>query len=201
MGRTPRATSRQTINTMAIFSDSEFDNLALPIREKDLHKHPTVKHIFGSITISDIPIIKYVALLYDVKSPMRLKIPDVAMRKEECAEMAELKDNIESIFDLSHEKVLGYINAYLKYQSSKVWAVLAANEEVLWQYQQELLTPIVNYKNDKDKLQALDMKSKLMNECDAIIKRIDAYEEKLFGDNKQEKEKIINFTPETIANI
>lgn len=186
---------------MAIFSDSEFDNLALPIREKDLHKHPTTKHIFGSITASEVPVIKYVALLYDVKSPMRLKIPDVDMRKEECAEMSELKDGKEDIFNLSNDKILGYINSYLKFQSSKVWAVLTANEEVLWQYQQELLTPIKDFKNDKDKLQALDMKSKLMNECDSIIRRIESYEEKLFGDNHQEKDKIINFTPETIANI
>jgi hypothetical protein len=189
------------LNTMAIFSDSEFDNLALPIREKDLHKHPTTKHIFGSITASEVPVIKYVALLYDVKSPMRLKIPDVDMRKEECAEMSELKDGKEDIFNLSNDKILGYINSYLKFQSSKVWAVLTANEEVLWQYQQELLTPIKDFKNDKDKLQALDMKSKLMNECDSIIRRIESYEEKLFGDNHQEKDKIINYTPETIANI
>jgi hypothetical protein len=185
---------------MATFSSSEFKEILIPIEGKDLHKDPLIVQIFGAVTISDIPLIKYVALLYDVKSPMRLKIPDVSLRKEECAEMAGIKD-VESIFDLSHEKILGYINTYLRFQSSKVWAVLAANEEVLWQYQQELLTPIVNFKNDKDKLQALEIKTKLMNECDAIIKRIEAYEDKLFGDNKQEKDKIINYTPESIANI
>lgn len=185
---------------MATFTSSEFKEILIPIEGKDLHKDDMITQIFGAITISDIPLIKYVALLYDVKSPMRLKIPDVNLRKEECAELAGIKDT-DSIFDLSHEKVLGYINAYLRFQSSKVWAVLAANEEVLWQYQQELLTPIVNFKNDKDKLQALEIKTRLMNECDAIIKRIEAYEEKLFGDNKQEKDKIINYTPESIANI
>lgn len=78
---------------------------------------------------------------------------------------------------------------------------MTANEEVLWQYQQELLTPIMNYKNDKDKLQALEIKTKLMQECDAIIKRIEAYEEKIFGDNIDKKKEILNLTPESIANV
>lgn len=78
---------------------------------------------------------------------------------------------------------------------------MTANEEVLWQYQQELLTPIRDFKNDKDKLQALEIKTKLMQECDAIIKRIDAYEEKIFGDNIDKKKEILNLTPESIANV
>lgn len=78
---------------------------------------------------------------------------------------------------------------------------MTANEEVLWQYQQELLTPIMNYKNDKDKLQALEIKTKLMIECDSIIKRIEAYEEKIFGDNDDKKKEILNLTPESIANV
>jgi hypothetical protein len=71
----------------------------------------------------------------------------------------------------------------------------------LWQYQQELLTPIRDFKNDKDKLQALEIKTKLMQECDSIIKRIDAYEEKIFGDNTDKKKEILNLTPESIANV
>lgn len=78
---------------------------------------------------------------------------------------------------------------------------MTANEEVLWQYQQELLTPIRDFKNDKDKLQALEIKTKLMQECDSIIKRIDAYEEKIFGDNTDKKKEILNLTPESIANV
>jgi hypothetical protein len=187
---------------MALFSDKDFEELRLDVFAKDFSKNPLVKQIFGEqVSSSDLTIIKYIVLLYDVKSPLRLKIPDIINRKEECAEMVGLKSGREELFDLSHPKVLGYINMYLRYQSSKVWSVLAANEEVLWQYQQELLTPIQNFKSDKDKLQALEIKTKLMQECDAIIKRIDAYEEKLFGDNKEKKDQILTMTPESIANV
>lgn len=188
---------------MATFLISEFENLTLPINEKDLHKNSVATQIFGDkIPSGHTPMLKYVALLYDMKSPLRLKIPDINLRKQECAEIAGLKNGEEDgIFDLSNDNILVYINSYLRYQSSKVWAILAANEEVLWQYQQELLTPIRDFKNDKDKLQALEIKSKLMGECDAIIKRIESYEDKIFGDNKEKKEIIRNITPESIANL
>jgi hypothetical protein len=186
---------------MAIFSQKDLDNLAIPIGEDNLEKHSDVIEIFGKQSKADVPLIKYVALLYDQKSPMRLKIPDINERKRECASIAGLPKNSEEIFNLNDDKVLVYINAYLRHQSSKVWAILSANEEVLWQYQQELLTPIKDFRSDKDKLQALEIKTKLMQECDAIIKRIEAYEDKLFGDNKDKKSEILKMSPESIANI
>ena len=188
---------------MATFALTEFENLTLPISEKDLRTHPTTHQIFGErVPSADIPVLKYVALLYDIKSPLRLKIPDISLRKQECAEIAGISNADDlGIFDLSHDNILSYINSYLRHQSSKMWAILAANEEVLWQYQSELLTPITQFKNDKDKLQALEIKSKLMAECDAIIKRIDSYEDKIFGDNKDKKDVIRNITPESIANL
>jgi hypothetical protein len=185
---------------MALFSEKEFKDMLIPIMDKDLNKNPIITQIFGNID-DDIDVIKYIALMYDSKSPLRLKLPEIKGRKEEAASIAGLPDKSDDIFDLTHPNMLGYVNAYLRYQSSKIWAVLAANEEVLWQYQQELLTPIRDFKNDKDKLQALEIKSKLMGECDAIIKRIDAYEEKLFGDNLEKKDDVLNFTPESIANV
>lgn len=186
---------------MALYTNDELEKILLPLEEKNLDKNPLALQIFGKITKSDIPLIRYIALLYDKNSPLRNKIPDINERKEECASIAGITSGKDQIFDLSNEKVVGYINVYLRHQSSKIWAILAANEDVLWQYQQELMKPITDFKNDKDKLQALEIKTKLMNECDAIIKRIESYEEKLFGDNLDKKDEIINYTPENIANI
>ena len=186
---------------MALFSNEDFNELLIPALDKELGKNPILKQIFGPVPPSDINLIRYVSLLYDQKSPLRLKIPDIVERKQECAMMAGLPKDSDEIFDLSHDNILKYINVYLRYQSSKLWAILAANEEVLWQYQVELLCPITGFKNDKDKLQALEIKSKLMAECDAIIKRIEAYEDKLFGDNKDKKKEVLNLTPESIANV
>lgn len=186
---------------MALYTTDELDKILLPLDDENLNQNPLAKQIFGKFPKLDTPILRYVALMYDKNSPLRSKIPEISERKEECASLAGIKTGKEQIFDLSHEKIVGYINVYLRYQSSKIWAVLAANEDVLWQYQQELFKPITDFKNDKDKLQALEIKTKLMSECDAIIKRIESYEEKLFGDNDDKKEEILNYTPENIANI
>jgi hypothetical protein len=188
-------------NIMALFNKEDFADLAIPIYDSNLAKNPIIKQVFGNPPASDIPILIYVALIYDQKSPLRLKISNIQERKEEAAEMAGIKKDTSDIFDLKDNSILAYINSYLRYQSSKVWSILAANEEVLWQYQGELLSPITAYKTDKDKLQALEIKSKLMAECDAIIKRIEAYEDKLFGDTKEKKSEILNLTPEAIANV
>jgi hypothetical protein len=75
---------------MAIFTDSEYNNILLPVNDKDLHKNPLVHQIFGKVSADDIPMLRYIALLYDIKSPLRLKIPDIVERKEECAEMANI---------------------------------------------------------------------------------------------------------------
>jgi hypothetical protein len=194
-------TPRRPPKIMALFNKEDFEDLAIPIYDSNLAKNPIIKQVFGNPPSSDIPILIYVALIYDQKSPLRLKISNIQERKEEAAEMAGIKGDASDIFDLKDNNILAYINSYLRYQSSKVWSILAANEEVLWQYQGELLSPITAYKTDKDKLQALEIKSKLMAECDAIIKRIEAYEDKLFGDTKEKKSEILNLTPEAIANV
>jgi hypothetical protein len=186
---------------MGLFAESDFNSLMIPVFKKDFLKEASCIRVFGKIANSEEAVIRYIALLYDQKSPIRIKISDILERKQECAELAGLKDGEDTIFNLKDKKVIGYINAYIRNQSSKIWAILAANEEVLWQYQQELLNPITEWKTDKDKLQALEIKSKLMAECDAIIKRIESYETKLFGDNLDKKDDVINFTPESIANI
>lgn len=185
---------------MALFKDSDFNDLLIDINDKNLDKNELIIQMYGKLGKSDLPIIRYISLMYDQRSPLRQKIANIVNRKEEASSIAGLDDTTD-IFDLSNDKLIRYINIYLRRQSSKIWAILSANEEVLWQYQQELLKPITDFKNDKDKLQALEIKSKLMSECDAIIKRIEAYEEKIFGDLKEKKDEIINYTPESIANI
>lgn len=185
---------------MALFKDSDFADLLIDINDKALDKNLLVKQIFGTISKSDIPLIRYISLIYDQRSPLRQKLANIQSRKEEASRISGI-NNADDIFDLNEEKMIAYINAYLRFQSSKVWAIMTSNEEVLWQYQQELMKPITDFKNDKDKLQALEIKSKLMSECDSIIKRIESYEDKIFGDATDKKDEIINYTPESIANI
>ena len=184
---------------MALFSEHDFKDLTINPFDDNLANNRVVSQLFGKLSPSDEKLLRYIILLYDNKSPLRQKIPLLSDRKKECAELSKISRKDE-VFDLSYPNMITYVSKYLRYQQSKAWSILMANEEVLWQYQSELLTPITTFKNDKDKLQALEIKSKLMAECDAIIKRIESYEEKLFGDNLDKKDEILAMTPENIAN-
>lgn len=200
---------------MAVFSDEAFNNLCVPIyKEEDvLEKYKyDLKKIFGGLfkhrRVDLEKLVKYVIYMYDLSSPMRELFTDMSIRKTECAMLAgyDIKKDekrLERIYILEDRDIVEMISSYLKFQNHKTWAMLTTNEEVLWQYQKELLQPITEFKQDKEKLQALDIKSKLMNESDSIINRIKNYEDKIFGDNKevQSKLKQAKTSPETIAYV
>lgn len=189
---------------MAVISEKEFEALSIPINKanNELEKNETVLQIFGRLaTKSNIPLIKYIVLMYDQKSPYRTKIVELRERKLEAKARAALTFDPDELISREGSDMPTMISSFLRFQNSKVWAALISNEEVLWQYQQELLAPITTYKDDKMKLQALEIKSKLMQECDAILKRLESYEEKIFGGNIEYKKEILGTSPESIAGI
>lgn len=180
-----------------ILDKKSFANLCIPVYGDKLFMKKydkLIKKIFpGLWTVRRIDldkIISYVVYMYDLQSPMRKFFSDIGERKKECAVLAGYdleadKKRVEKIFDFTDSNITDLVTAFLKYQNNKAWAVLQSNEEVLWQYHQELLNPITVFKQDKEKLQALEIKSKLMHECDAIIKRIEVYQDKIFGGDQR----------------
>ena len=188
---------------MAVISEKEFESLSIPIsKTADLEKNEIVSQVFGRLaTKSNVPLIKYIVLMYDQKSPLRTKIVELRERKLEAKHRSGLSFDPDELISDKGSGMTTLINSFLRFQHSKVWAALVANEEVLWQYQKELLLPITEFKDDKMKLQALEIKSKLMQECDAILKRVESYEEKIFGGNIEYKKEILGTSPESIAGI
>jgi len=198
---------------MAIFEKENFNRLYIDIYDKknviknNLEK---ITNAFGLVDDSrnDIEkLIKYIMYMYDKNSPMREMYQELEERKTECALLSGYKESkdkkiLKELFNLTDKRACKLISSFLKFQNHKTWAMLLSNEEVLWQYQQELLRPITDFRQDKEKLQALDIKSKLMNECDSMIKRIEGYENKIYGDDNKLKEEMKNATsPENIAYV
>ena len=198
---------------MAIFEKENFNRLYIDIYDKknviknNLEK---ITNAFGLVDDSrnDIEkLIKYIMYMYDKYSPRREMYQELEERKTECALLSGYKESkdkkiLKELFNLTDKRACKLISSFLKFQNHKTWAMLLSNEEVLWQYQQELLRPITDFRQDKEKLQALDIKSKLMNECDSMIKRIEGYENKIYGDDNKLKEEMKNATsPENIAYV
>jgi len=198
---------------MAIFEKENFNGLYIDIYDKKKiirNNLGKITNAFGLVDDSrnDIEkLIKYIIYMYDKNSPMREMYQELEERKMECALLSGYKESINKkilieLFNLTDKRACKLISSFLKFQNHKTWAMLLSNEEVLWQYQQELLRPITDFRQDKEKLQALDIKSKLMNECDSMIKRIEGYENKMYGDDKKLKEAMKNVTsPENIAYV
>lgn len=198
-----------------ILDKKSFANLCIPVYgEKDiLTKYDRlIKKVFpGLYKIRRVDIdslICYIVFMYDMQSPMRKFFSDIDERKKECAVLAGYdlqadKARVGRLFDFTDKNITEMTTSFLKYQNNKAWAILQSNEEVLWQYHQELLNPITNFKQDKEKLQALEIKSKLMNECDAIIKRIEMYEDKIFGGDQRLISQVNSApaSPESIAYV
>tara|TARA_R100001463_G_scaffold28672_3_gene65641 strand:- start:9439 stop:10071 length:633 start_codon:yes stop_codon:yes gene_type:complete len=198
---------------MAIFTKETFEELFINVYEqknivkKNLDKVTDAFGLVVDIRPDIEKLIKYIIYMYDKNTPMRELYQELQERKVECALLSgysEKKDKtiLEELYNLTDKRACELISSFLKYQNHKSWALLVSNEEVLWQYQQELLNPITDFRQDKEKLQALEIKSKLMNECDSIIKRIEGYEEKIYGDDKKLKDAMKNITsPENIAYV
>lgn len=198
-----------------ILDKKSFANLCIPVYgEKDiLNKYDKlIKKVFPGLykirRVDMDSLICYIVFMYDINSPMRKFFSDIDERKKECAVLAGYdlqadKARVGRLFDFTDKNITEMTTSFLKYQNNKAWAVLQSNEEVLWQYHHELLSPIINFKQDKEKLQALEIKSKLMNECDAIIKRIEMYEDKIFGGDQRLIAQVNSSptSPESIAYV
>lgn len=129
-------------------------------------------------------LIRYILYMYDKGSPMRIFYPDVTRRKEECAKLSfyNLRDDKErliEIFSLSDEEVSDIITNFIIWQDSMIWSAYVTSTQVYWEYQREMFVSISTVKDDKQKMDALNSKAKLMKESDGLILSIEAYERKL----------------------
>lgn len=152
--------------------------------------------------------IKYILYMYDIGSPMRRQYSNMTQRKEECAVLAGFKldrqkdaNDAKKLYNFEDDIYTNFVVEFLKHQHNKTWSLLVSNEEVLYQIQAELMKPVTLSRGDKETLQGYEVKDKLMERCDSIIKRIEAYEDKIFGQDKLllEKVKSSPITPEQIA--
>ncbi len=95
------------------------------------------------------------------------------------------------------------VNEFLRKQNNRIWSMIVSNEQTFFEYQTKLLSPVEG-ERDKDILQALQIKSKIMDDLNTINDRLDSYYMKLYGED-QELLKVIKadkrLTPEFIANL
>lgn len=155
--------------------------------------------LIPSIMNYPIEVIKYVVLMYHKSSPFIKMFQDINTRKAECMAMAGLEEEQKELIDFSDINFIYMVSEFLKSQNSRLWSMIVSNEETFDEYQRNLMSEVFKTKDDKDKLNAILIKSKLMEDSDIISKRLDDYYRILFGDSGVAEFAAQKITPESIA--
>tara|TARA_R110002020_G_scaffold29055_4_gene91940 strand:- start:697 stop:1296 length:600 start_codon:yes stop_codon:yes gene_type:complete len=196
---------------MELFNNNEFSQLLFNVypigKDVDLIAHFKRMQLLKSFTVYKgsmrNEVIRYIIYMYDEHSPLRDMFPDLNKRKRESAHLAGLSGDvrIKKILSMKDDSVLNMIDDFVRFQNNRIWALIVSNEETFYEYQSSLIRT-VSADKDMDILRALQIKSKLMDDCDTINARLESYYSKLYGDNKELLEllsKRRGVTPEMMA--
>lgn len=197
------------------FHKEEFENMTFNVygtKSKDILKElpkltriEILSKVASSYKEHGSSIIKYICYMYDSGSPMKKHFPELEQRKKECSLLSGLAKAPEleaAMINMSSTFFLQAIDEFLKFQNNRIWSMIVSNEEVFYEYQSKLLIK-TEEDRDKDLLQALQIKSKIMTDMDDINKRLEGYYDKLYQGDTDLIAKVIvkNITPEEIANL
>jgi hypothetical protein len=175
---------------------------------KELRDYYVLISTQGNKDRSDLDcLVRYTMALYDKKSPLIKQLTNIGQRKNEAALVAGydlIKDRevLEKLFDFTDPDLQLLAITFLKDQNDMYWSMIVSNEQTFYEYQKALISEVVSYKDDKQKMDALNVKSKLMDECDKITNRVESYYAKVFGDGEAQMKarQLKNFSPESIAS-
>lgn len=189
------------------FDKMEFD----PTVKKSLTtEYPKLKELFGDF---DDKTMRYVLLMYDYNSPLRTHYTDLAKRKQFAADLAGFdlaKDDLARLFEfrliveeeiVPNEELLDLIIGYLKYQNNWVWSMIVSNSEAFYEYNRRVMMPVEGSR-DKDILQAINIKTQIMQSQDEIYQRLQKYYRELSGGDDELEQELGNrkrLSPESLA--
>lgn len=170
----------------------------------DLHTLPMVCSIYAELAESktkglhfvnkvDIPLLRYIALIYDKNSPIRRE--PLTRRKMLACDQADFRTNadVEAALGIKNDRVVALIHYYLRFQNDHTWTSYVLNNEVFYQNSQIVLKGASDPKEQQTVMA-------LMKSNEELRERIKKYEDEIFGDNKEMLTEIINFYPEDFVD-
>lgn len=159
-------------------------------------------------------IVRYIILAYDRQSPFRASSQLALDRKRNILDHIGIKKGdrlydklITLAGDVDDEEIMTIvdgISCYLKFQSDKLWSLISMNEIVFDQYICDANKPITTFKGDKERLQAIEVKAKLMRDAEECHNRLKRYWAEFTGkdvDAEVALQRAKPMTPETISDF
>ena len=198
---------------MVAFRHMEFNPTC---SRKIIDEYPALQNIFS--VVKDV-VARYIILMYAKDSPMKKDYPSLQKRKEACANICKIPElDRQEVFDFVIESseltedgmvktvepnasALNALSGFLIYQNDRLWAMIVTNEQAFYEYQKKVMSE-VSADEDKDMLQAIAIKTKLLEAMDDINKRLDSYYDTMTGGDKKVVESLTRkrmATPESLA--
>lgn len=156
-------------------------------------------------------VAQYILYFYDKNTPLRSLFPDIAQRKQQAAVLAGFnlvddEERVNRLYSLSDKPVTAAVVNFVQYQNSREWSLLVTNEQLLWETQENLMKKFSasDYKDPKQMLDAVKVKTQLSGETDKIMDLITKYEDRLFAGDDIARDAAANLrstgmTPESFA--
>ncbi len=132
--------------------------------------------------------------------------PNLLKRKRAALEKAGFTKTdskfTDGLVNMTNETILNVANEILKILNHREWALIVLHEETFNEYQHRILTR-VDAEKDKEELQALEVKNKLLKSCHEINERLKQYYRDLYSDDisliSENDKRLKRYSPEAIS--
>jgi len=142
-------------------------------------------------------IARYILFLYDRKSPFHKKFNSIVTKKANAILHSGIDEKL-----IEHDEVIDMMVSFLVYQDSKLWGLIATNENLYIEYMQILNTRMEKFSSDKDLVTTLTLKEKVRGFLETLCNDLDAQYDRLYGGDKdlmEEVQKKRKLSPESIS--
>lgn len=146
--------------------------------------YPELSEVFAGISDTHI---RYILLLYQFNDNQFLKTyrENITDRREKAMEKVGFKpeDKMSVLMgndELHNTNVLSFV----RFLNSKTWMLISALEQRFVEAVELIMKPLVNLdEKSKDLLSSAQLKSRLSDDCDSMLEKLDSYYKTLFGDD------------------
>jgi hypothetical protein len=199
-----------------LYTDKDFKDMYFPIHTLTSQEYDKIDKMQQFDKISHhrfhkqqkVQILKVLAYLYDIQSPLVSQYTDIMARRDKALELAQVsKTNQAELYkilrDFEHQDLIIVTAEMLRKQNDTVFSLLVSQEIFFSECLTKVLQPIQG-EDDKETLSALEKKAKISETMQQVVDRIDKFRSRYFR-NDQDLEKkvrtVVSFTPEGIANM
>lgn len=157
----------------------------------------------GETIIDSNLALRFVIFCYDKNSKLQ-EIQNVTERKIAALSLAGVKNpkDYPDILNNEVRPICLMIVEYLKIHNDRIYQMRQTSAEAFQNYQTVIIEGLDETLDDDKKMRAAILKSTLMEDCDKINKRIEAYDVLLYGSSEEGddiEDKVKPISPESIG--